>query len=363
MYGTTNFGGANGVGIVYHLSTTDSLTTLYTFDGYGYCNTNSSETCGTSSSTDGADPRGGLILGADGVMFGTTSEGGAWRSGTFYSVTPGGVETVLYSFCGAWNGIICADGSYPYAGLIQARDGNFYGTTEYGGAHDGGELFEITSAGAETVLYSFSGGPYGLSGSTDGGVPYAPPIQGSDGDFYGTTSAGGTAGVGTLYKVSPAGAETVLYSFGNGGIWDGGGPNGALVQGGDGNFYGTTVYGGLYGRGTVFKVTPAGVESTLHSFIYPDGICPCAGLIEGSDGNLYGTTSQGDQNFTGTIFKVTPTGVETVLYTFAGSPDGSKPFSSLTQGSDGNFYGTTYSGGSNGGQGAMFKLTNVILPQ
>jgi uncharacterized repeat protein (TIGR03803 family) len=310
-----------------------------------------------------------VIQGSDGNLYGTTYAGGAngGGSGTVFKITPAGVESVLYAF----QGFAFGDGSEPEGKLVQGSDGNFYGTTSGGGAYSvAGTVFKITPAGVETVLYSFG------ATASDGQTPlYGGLVTGSDGNFYGTTSAGGTNGNGTVFKITPAGVETVLYSFGA--LPDGQQPEGGLILGSDGNFYGTTSAGGstsgsTNGCGTVFKITPAGVETVIYSFSssngQTDGCEPLSTLIQGSDGNFYGTTQGGGllPNATfagGTVFKVTPAGVETVLYTF-GTPgngfntggDGINPQAGLLQGSDGNFYGTTTAAGANGG-GTVFKLT------
>jgi len=315
---------------------------------------------------DGVLPRGGLIQGSDGNFYGTTEFGGEGGEGAVFKITPAGVESVLYSFASGTN--YATDGFYPWAPLIQASDGNFYGTTVYGGVHNQGTVFKITPLGVETALYSFSGG-------TDGSAPYAGVIQGGDGNFYGTTEAGGVNNAGTVFKVTPAGVETPLYSFGTNGSMDGAQPYARLIEGRDGNFYGTTVAGGTTGSGTVFKITSAGVETVLHSFTWPasgstDGAFPYAGLVEGSDGNFYGTTVFGGSdtacfvglNGCGVVFKIMSSGVETVLYIFSGSldggPDGAGPYAPLIQGSDGYFYGTTQSGGTTG-SGTVFKVTRA----
>jgi len=371
FYGTTELGGSNsscsasislhGCGTVFKVTPAGVETVLYSFAG----------------GSDGANPHAGLIQGSDGDFYGTTGHGGVNSScsasqyasgcGTVFKVTPAGVETVLYSFAGG------SDGSDPDAALIQGSDGNFYGTTGYGGSNSSctgtvlvgcGTVFKVTPAGVETVLHSFTGGG-------DGGVPDGL-IQGSDGNFYGTTADGGSNsicsasvsvyGCGTVFKVTPAGVETVLYSFT--GVGDGIGPTG-LIQGSDGNFYGTTSDGGssLISNGAVFKVTPAGVETVLYSFFANDGADPGAALIQGSDGNFYGTTELGGSTGVGTLFKITPAGVETMLYSFTGGGDGGVP-NGLIQGSDGNLYGTTEIGGANsscsasaysGGCGTVFK--------
>ena len=229
-------------------------------------------------------------------------------------------------------------------------------------------MFKVTPAGVETVLYSFEGNG-GVSGSADGAQPQAGLILASDGNFYGTTYQGGTYNYGTVFRITPAGAEWVLLdSFARsiGGASDGANPQAGLVQGIDGNFYGTASVGGTTNGGTVFRVTPAGVETVLYSFSEAgnstDGYDPVAGLILASDGNFYGTTLHGGVYDPGTAFRVTPDGVETVLYSFGNNADGSYPHGGLLQGADGNFYGTTYSGGASG-EGTVFKLTNADPPR
>ena len=257
-----------------------------------------------------------------------------------FKITPSGTESVLFSFP--------AGSSDPYTGLVQGSDGNFYGTTGAGGTSDDGTVFKITPSGTETVLHAFA-----KSGS-DGETPYAGLIQGSDGNFYGTTYFGGANGLGTVFKVTPSGTETVLYSFGAGN--DGEHPYAGVTQGSDGNFYGTTYQGGTSGLGAVFKITPSGTETILHSFAGgSDGANPEAGLILGSDGNFYGDTLQGGASGLGTVFEITPSGTETVLHAFAGSSDGANPSANLVQGSDGNLYGSTDAGGTKG-YGTFFKV-------
>ena len=306
-------------------------------------------------SGDGAAPT-GLIQGSDGNFYGTTTAGGSFSEGAFVRVTPAGVETVLYSFAGG-----PADGANPQ-GVIQGKDGNFYGATGSGGtgacAFGCGTAFKVTPGGVESVLYSFSGG-------ADGGVPNGL-VQGSDGNFYGTASFGGTSsglctsdGCGVVFKLTPAGAETALYAFTGG--TDGAVPA-SLIQGTDGNFYGITVHGGQSNNGTVFKATPAGAETVLHSFAGGgDGALPQTPLVQGTDGNFYGTTASGGVNSNGIVFKITPAGAETLLYAFAGgTADGANPDTALIQGTDGNFYGTTNSGGDAScfdGCGTVFKIT------
>jgi len=277
-------------------------------------------------------------------------------------------ETNLYSFAGP-----PTDGQGPDAGLVQGSDGNFYGTTEVGGTNGDGTVFRISPGGTETNLHSF-GYP------TDGQNPNAGLVQGSDGNFYGTTEYGGTHSDGTVFRISPSGTYTSLYSFGSSPT-DGTSPI-RLVQGSDGNFYGTTLEGGTstncgvgIGCGTVFRISPSGTETNLYSFAGPptDGGYPEAGLVQGSDGNFYGTTEVGGTSANcgpygcGTVFRISPSGSYTNLYSFVGSPtDGEYPEAGLVQGSDGNFYGTTYYGGASSncisGCGTVFKLTVPLSP-
>ena len=256
---------------------------------------------------------------------------------TSVSLACGSNFSLLYSFAGG-----SADAADPYHTLILGSDGDFYGTTYAGGASNVGAIFKVTPSGTETLFYSFASNPYsGL-------------VQGSDGDIYGTTATGGSSGRGTVFKITPSGTETVLYSFPAGSS----DPYTGLIQGSDGNFYGTTGAGGATDDGTVFKITPSGTETVLHAFAKSgtDGQIPYAGLIQGSDGNLYGTTYFGGANGLGTVFRVTLSGTETVLYSFAGGSDGEHPYAGVVQGSDGNFYGTTYQGGASN-LGTVFKVT------
>jgi uncharacterized repeat protein (TIGR03803 family) len=312
------------------------LTTLHSFDG-----------------TDGSLPAAGLVQASDGNLYGTTQFGGAncapYGCGTVLKITPSGTLTTLLSFDGA-------DGGDPVAGLVQASDGNFYGTTYLGGANDAGTVFKITPSGTLTTLYSFCSQP----NCTDGENPAAGLVQASDGNFYGTTYLGGANGDGTVFKITPSGTLTTLYNFcAQGGCADGAYPVAGLVQGTDGNFYGTTGLGGADGDGTVFKITRSGTLTTLHSFDGNDGVEPFAGLVQGTDGNLYGTTEFGGANGDGTVFKITPSGTLTTPYNFcsqSGCADGEIPVAGLVQASDGNFYGTTKFGGANG-NGTVFKLS------
>lgn len=365
LYGVTFPGGANAQGVIFSIAQGGSETVLYSFSGNG----------GIAASTDGAAPT-SLMLGSDGNLYGTTEAGGAYNEGTVFEFTSGGVESVVYSFSGHGGVPSSADGAVP-VGLIQGSDGSFYGTTLLGGANDGGTAFNIAS-GVETVIYSFGGGPTGATSSSDGIAPLGALLQ-VDGIFYGTTQMGGTDKAGTVFTLTSSGVEAVGYSFTGGtpgvsGNPDGAFPDAGLVLGNDGNYYGTTYYAGADSAGTVFAITPAGVETVIHSFSgaghvtgSTDGAYPSAGLMLGRDGNLYGTTRDGGPQFYGgTIFKITKSGVETVLYSFTGlnadSSDGATPTLGLISDSLGNIYGTT-AGGGTFGNGVVFELTGAIASQ
>lgn len=297
---------------------------------------------------DGALPYGSLIQASDGNFYGMTSNGGAHSYGTVIEVTAAGAETVLFSF-GTNNNSNAVTGGNPRDSLIQTNDGNFYGMATNSGLNGGGVVFNLTLAGVETVLHTFV-----ISNNSGGDLP-GSLIQASNGNFYGMTNQSGANDAGTVFTITPAGVESVLYSFTGGA--DSGYPSGSLIQASDGNFYGMT-NGAANDLGTVFKITPAGVESVLHTFTGgADGAFPLGSLIQASDGNFYGMTNGGDVNTDhGTMFKITPAGVETVLYVFTGGADGGDPAGSLIQASDGNFYGMTVNGGANN-LGAVFKVT------
>jgi uncharacterized repeat protein (TIGR03803 family) len=320
--------------------------------------------------TDGQYPIAGLVQATGGNLYGTTEYGGANNYGTVFKISPGGgpVKTI-YSFC-SQGGTACTDGDLPYAGLVQGTGGNLYGTTSYGGANNGGTVFKISPSGTLTTLHSFCS----QSGCPDGYIPFAGLVQATDGNFYGTTESGGAQGGGTVFKITPSGTLTTLYSFcSQSGCPDGDGPTAGLVQASDGNFYGTTYGGGTNncfgyaGCGTVFRITPSGTLKTLYSFCSqsgcPDGHSPNAALVQATDGNFYGTT---ESVGTGTVFKITPSGTLTTLYTFcsqSGCTDGQYPTGALVQATDGSFYGTTFGGGTRRGScilgscGTVFKIT------
>lgn len=298
---------------------------------------------------DGRFPLAGLVQDANGNFYGTTELGGISDNGTVFKVTPGGKEKVLFNFTRV------PDGANPVAGLVIDASGNFYGTTSLGGANNGcGTVFKITPKGKHKVLYSFTCG-------TDGISPNGPVTLDAQGNLYGVTWQGGATGNGTVFKVTPSGKEKLLYSFTGGA--DGGSPSGPLVQDADGNLYGTTEMGGPSLWGTVFKLTPTGQETVIYSFsLGKDGGEPMAGVLRDAKGNLYGTASSGGGGNCafggcGVVFKVSPSGTETVLYAFAGGADGSLPTHGLVRDPTTRaFYGTTYGGGT-AGDGTIFKLS------
>jgi len=304
----------------------------------------------TFAGPNGAYPVGGMTQGPDGNIYGTTEEGGAGEQygyGTVFKVSPSGVQTVIHEFD-------LSDGDWPSSALVLGTDADFYGTTLYGGANSQyGTAFKITPSGTFTMLHDFNG--------KDGYFPYGGVIQGTDGNFYGTTSSGGAYENGNVYKMTPAGVVTVLYSFSCSlsDCPDGEEPVGGLVQANDGNFYGTTEKGGGANfDGTVFRITPGGTLTTIHSFEGRDGDDPAAALVQGNDGDLYGTTEGGGSNDIsyGTVFKITLDGQLTSLYSFTNGKDGAYLVAPLIQGSDGNFYGTANEGGAYG-QGTVFEIT------
>jgi uncharacterized repeat protein (TIGR03803 family) len=310
---------------------------------------------------------GAMVQANDGNLYGTTPTGGVVTDvpgyfGTIFKMTPEGAFTSLYLF-----GTVFAGGNdnghWPQGNLIQGADGNLKGTTQYGGPPNGGTVFQITSNGNLTTLYNFgnNAGFNSAEGWTnyDGDGPIGGLVEGRDGNFYGTTPSYGAYGNGTVFQLTPGGVLTTLHSFtalDSGNSYentDGANPSGELIQGTDGSFYGTTTQGGTnsYGSGTVFRITATGDFVTLHSFSLGNGGC-LGGLVQGHDGALYGTTSGGY----GTVFQMTTNGDFTTLHAFSGS-DGLEPFAGLILGSDGNLYGTTAGGGPTASYGTVFQIT------
>lgn len=332
-----------------------TVTTIHTFDG-----------------TDGSPTIFGLIENTDGNFYGTTEWGGAGNSGSVFKITPQGAVTTLYSFCGQVSGC----GRIPFASLVRGTDGDLYGTTSGGGSTSGcdGTVFKITPQGTLTTLYGF------CSLQSTGGAPQAAMVQAQDGNFYGTTSTV-PYDLGTLFQITPQGQLTTIHTFCSlPNCADGSFPSGSgLLVATDGRLYGLTGEGGAYNHGTVFRSTLAGSETAIHSFCADtyctDGLSPMA-LAEAMDGTIYGVTYEGGQYLNcningnpagcGTVFKITTTGQFSVVHSFCQQlngvycADGDSP-TSIELGSDGNFYGTTQYGGNpvNGGLvfGTVFRMT------
>jgi len=327
LYGTTSQGGINGFGTIFKITTAGKLTLLYSLD----------------NTKDGSNPIGGLYRNSDGNLYGLTSEGGKNLFGTVFKITPTGTYTVLNSFNGA------SQGNSPSGTIVRAKDGAYYGTTYSEGTFKHGSIFKICG-GVTTILHSFNK-------NTEGGFPFGGLVQATDGNLYGITSEGGNYNGGTIYRVTTNGSYKVLYHLNS--ATDGANPNGALIQGKDGSFYGTTKVGGPNRAGTIFKITSAGAFKVLYSLNYStDGRSPEGNLVQGADGSLYGTTSDGGTYAYGTIFKISATGTNFKVIKHLNSiADGSRPLGGLVLGKDGNFYGTTSDGGSTSYDGAIFRIT------
>lgn len=267
FYGTASAGGAENYGTIFEITTSGKLTTLYNFSGL-----------------DGNQPSDQLIQGIGGDFYGTTRLGGAYTYGTIFKISPAGLLTTLHNFH--------YSDELPIAPLVQASDGTFYGSTAGLDGQNLGTVFKLSEAGALTTLISFDG--------TDGAYPMGALMQASNGELYGTTLLGAPSGCnacGTVFQITPAGAFTVLDNLP-------GEPSAGLVQATDGNLYGTTSLGGADGEGSVYEMTLAGTLTTLLSFYVDDGAMPNAGLLQATDGNFYGTTSSGGAGRYGTIFRL-----------------------------------------------------------
>jgi uncharacterized repeat protein (TIGR03803 family) len=329
FYGTTGGGGANNKGTIFRITPSGSLTTLYSFTG----------------GSDGKSPVAGLTMGWDGNFYGATTAGGPYQGGTLFWITTSGILTTLFSFT---EGL---DGWAPSLGLTQGTDGSFYGTalTSFNGF---GTVYKISPGGELHLLHTFNG--------NDGATPVTTLTMGKDGNFYGTTSGGGASSNGTIFRITPGGVFTSLYSFRGGN--DGANPN-ALALDREGYLYGTCANGGAYSDGTIFKITPSGVFTLLYTFsaqnpdyTNADGANPSCTLVQGTDGDFYGGTSgYGGAYGWGTMFQITPSGTFTTLYSFTGGDDGASPVTSLILGKDGNFYGTAWP--ANTGNGSIFQMT------
>src|ERR1035437_1705394 len=304
LYGTTVFGGnLSGVseGTIFEITTNGIFNIIYSF---GHNMAGNPQFNFAYTNTDGGSPTAGVVQDSAGNFYGTTTSLGSGDQGTIYQLTSGGTLNTLFMFPYDTNAAFSVDGGHPSSELTEGPDGNFYGTTYWGGTNNNGTIFRITTNGTFTPLYSFSS----IARATS-----TPLLLGKDGNFYGTAQGGNSGnGSGIIFQFTTNGVFTVLHTF----FFDGG--TSGLIQGSDGNFYGTTSQGGPYdfpyGGGTIFQMTTNGTLTTLYSFSGPDGQEPDGGLVEGKDGNLYGTTSYGGPNWNsaspvnsgyGTIFRIT----------------------------------------------------------
>jgi uncharacterized repeat protein (TIGR03803 family) len=292
-----------------------------------------------SNSGDPVNPDwlGLFAQGRDGNLYSTSQDGGANGFGAVFQLSPAGQMKVLYSFQNK------TDGVFPKSGLTLGTDGSLYGTTSAGGSVGFGTVFKITTSGKFTVVHNFNG-------NTEGAPADTPPIQGPDGNFYGTVSDGGGAVFGTVYRMTPAGKFTVIYTFGGTVRYPV-----AITLGTDGNFYGTFLGGSSAPYGGVFKITPHGKFTVLHIFDVTDGQTPMGAIIQATDGNFYGTTRAGGSGSDGVAYKMTPAGVLTVLHNFANDGHGSGLFAGLVQATDGKFYGGTI-GNPGVSEGVLFQI-------
>jgi uncharacterized repeat protein (TIGR03803 family) len=347
FYGTTLYGGTGSecistCGTVVKITPSGGVAVLHTFSG-----------------PDGELPFAGLVLASDGNFYGTTEKGGLYEqgdnpAGTIFRITPDGQLTTLYNFCAQSN---CIDGEEPCAALVQATDGNLYGTTWGGGANGLGTVFRITLAGQFSVLHSFD--------SADGEFLAGPPlIQATDGLLYGTTGTVGAPGscpdCGAVFQLTLDGKFTTLHNFDGS---DGSGPS-SLMQSVDGDFYGTTGAGGSAGYGTIFRMKANGAVETLYNFSQQDGRDPTGPLLQATDGNFYFTLSTDDVYYCGALFGTTPGGATKILYRFSyiyQDGYGCNPDAGLLQSTNGSFYGTTVSGGF-GNAGSIFTFSMELGP-
>jgi uncharacterized repeat protein (TIGR03803 family) len=333
-------GHAAGVeyGNVVKITPAGEISTLYNFCSKAHC-------------SDGAWANTPPILGSDGNLYGVTSGGGSYLGngggwGIVYKLTLDGKLATLHTFCTVSP---CLDGEAP-GGIMQAADGNLYGTTYAAGQFNAGTLFKITPAGVFTVVHAFCSS----ANCADGQWPEFPPVQGSDGNIYGTTSYGGTADSGVLYDLTPAGRFNVVHTFlCYHTICNRGGDPIGVVQDPEGNLFGVTEFGGIYGDGTLFEITSTHAFINLYSFNSGESD-PRAGLIPANDGNFYGTTQS-------TIFQLTPSGVHTTLYDFTCCTAGEYPLTGLFQATNGNLYGAVefYNSAWNG---AIYSLSTGLRP-
>jgi len=336
FFGTASTGGSSGYGVVFKVNANGTETVLHSF----------------SAGADGANPEGQLIRSKSGVLYGTTTAGGASGAGTVFEVV-GKKETVLYSFAGG------KDGAVPVAGLVEDGDGNLYGTTSKGGANGNGTVFELTpkaSGGAwtETVLYTFGTG-------ADGATPIGGLNFDKAGNLYGTTSAGGAYGYGTVFQLLAGSSwkENILHDFQN--ADDGAIPYAGLISDKSGNFYGAATQGGSNGGGTVYElISSNGTWNFNVLYSVPGwGISGTfRNVVLDSSGNLYASTHCDGAHNAGTVYELSPSGASwdyKLLYTFSGGSDGLYSVTDLVLNDD-KLYGTTLYGGADG-NGVIYEIT------
>jgi len=350
LYGGGFSGGLNQSGTVFKITPTGQLTTLYQF-------------CAEKGCADGVNPYGYFVLGIDGNYYGATWWGGITNAGVLFKMTPAGQVTTVHTFCIQAG---CPDGEYPWGNLVQDYLGNIYGTASAGGAHGSfGTVFQLPPTGGLKTLHSFCS----LSDCSDGDFPIQTLVLGSNGTIYGAAQSGGAYGKGTVFKLTQTGTLTTLHHFcAQSGCPDGSTPS-TLVLGSDGNFYGTTREGGSMNAGVFFKVAPSGQLVTLYNFCSRAGCADGGGpfsLMQATDGNFYGITQRGDGAGSGTVFKLTPSGSLTVLHTFCSGgacTDGKLPSTGgLVQHTNGIFYGVIGHGGNLTSNGTIFSLSTGLAP-
>lgn len=288
---------------------------------------------------EGRDPASPLVFGPDGAVYGTTTEGGAFGGGIIFKVTPAGAVSTVHSFSRA-------DATRGLTGLVAGADG-VYGITISGGTFGLGSVFRLGADGVFTTLHSFD--------DTSGAFPWTAMTAGPDGAFYGIVASGGQFGLGGIFRITPSGAQTLLHSFAQGEGSPGPSASGGLSLGSDGALYGAAMFGTFNGDGTVFRITPDGAFSLLHVFSGADGRWPAVPPVPGADGAVYGTTTRGGAFNAGTVYRLTADGTFTLLHEFTGV-DGEDPAAMLITGADGALYGTTRGGFLAGSQGSVFKV-------
>ena len=330
LYSTSHDGGTDNAGTVFKVTPAGQVSVLYNFDG-----------------VTGAFPSSGLTLGTDGNFYGTTYENGPSNYGTVFKISSSGKLTVLHAFDES-------DGAFPWGAPVEGTDGAYYGTTENGGSANCGTVYRVTAGGTFKTLYNFDG-PHGCQ-------PLAPLVLGNDGNFYGTTlvlTEVSNPNLGAIFKITSAGAITLLHSFDG---THGGGPYAPLMQASDGNFYGTTEGGGNYNNGVVFEMSPAGAFTDLFDFDpNTDGGEPFSALVEGTNGVLYGTTTSGGSYNDGTIYSFSLGGGSLgALYSFDGT-SGTAPGAPLAQHTNGTFYSDSAWGGSDD-LGTFYSFSAGLSP-